>query len=94
MEHIVSEGAFFNISKIHTKFQTTSHQYQNYTAHPYYMVHVPGRFRENTAVRLRVTVRKRNVTDRQTDGVFQYLPSRAIGAAGDNILSVFYGYPN
>ena len=31
------------------------------------MVHVPAKFRENTAMRVRVTVRKLNVTDRQTD---------------------------
>ena len=36
-------------------------------------------------MRLRVTVRKRNVTDRRTDrqGAFLYLPSRAFDAAGD-----------
>ena len=50
------------------------------------MVHVPAKFRENTSMRFRVTVRKLNVTDRQTDGrgALQYLPSRAFGAAGDN----------
>ena len=32
------------------------------------MVHVPAKFRENTAMRFLVTVRKLNVTDRQTDG--------------------------
>ena len=31
------------------------------------MAHEPGKFRGNTAMRHRVTVRKRNVTDRQTD---------------------------
>ena len=35
------------------------------------MVHVPAKFQENTAMHFRVTVRKLNVTDRQT-GVFQY----------------------
>ena len=41
-------------------------------------------------MRFLVTVRKLNVTDRQTDGqtdrrgALQYLPSRAFGAAGDN----------
>ena len=39
-----------------------------YTTHPHDMVHVPGKFRENTAIRLWVTVRKQNVTDRRTDG--------------------------
>ena len=32
------------------------------------MVHVPAKFRENTSMRFRVTVRKLNVTDKQTDG--------------------------
>ena len=51
------------------------------------MVHVPAKFQENTAMHVRVTVRKLNVTDGQTDrrtGVFQYFLSRAFGAAGDN----------
>ena len=39
----------------------------NYTAHPHGMVHVPAKFRENTAMRFWVTVRKLNVTDRRTD---------------------------
>ena len=48
------------------------------------MVHVPVKFRENTSMRFRVTVRKLNVMDRRTDGrALQYLPSRAFGAAGD-----------
>ena len=54
------------------------------------MVHVPAKFRENTAMRFRVTVQKLNVTDRQTDGLdqgaLQYLPSRAFGTAGDTKL--------
>ena len=55
---------------------------KKYTAHPYDMVHIPAKFRENTAMRFRVTVRKLNMlTDGQTEprGVFQYLPSRAFG---------------
>ena len=52
------------------------------------MVHVPAKFRESTtAMRFRATVQKLNVTDGQKDrrtGAFQYLPSRAFGAAGDN----------
>ena len=32
------------------------------------MVHIPAKFRENTAMRFRVTVRKLNMTDRQSDG--------------------------
>ena len=74
----ISKGAYFNISKIHKKIQTTSHDpinIKNYIAHPHHTVHVIGKFREYTAMSLRVTVRKRNVTDRQ-DGEFQYLPSR------------------
>ena len=49
------------------------------------MVHVPAKFRENTSMRFRVTVRDRR-TDGQTDGrgALQYLPSRAFGTAGDN----------
>ena len=41
---------------------------KNYTAHPHDMVHVPAKFRENTAMRFRVRVRKLNMTDRRTDG--------------------------
>ena len=41
---------------------------KNYTAHPHDLVHVPAKFRENTSMRFRVTVRKLNVTDRRTDG--------------------------
>ena len=72
------------------KIQTTFQQYQKlYNTPPYDMVHVLTKFRENTSMRFRVTVRKINVmnrrTDRQTDGrtgALQYLPSRAFGAAG------------
>ena len=71
--------------KIHKKFKQHSINIKNYTAHPHDMVHVPAKFRENTSMRFWVTVRKLNVTDRQTDGrgTLQYLPSRAFGAAGD-----------
>ena len=81
---------FFNIKKIHKKFKQHSINTKNYTAHPHDLVHVPAKFRENTAMRFWVTVRKLNVTDRRTDrqtdgrGALQYLPSRASGAAGDN----------
>ena len=34
---------------------------------PHDMVHVPAKFRENTSMRFRVTVRKLNATDRQKD---------------------------
>ena len=65
----------------------------NYTAYPHDMVHIPEKFRENTAMLFWVTVRKLNVTDRQTDGqtdgqgALQYLPSRVFGAVGDKIIS-------
>ena len=63
---------FFNIKKIHKKFKQHSINIKNYTAHPHDLVHVPAKFRENTAMRFWVTVRKLNVmdrrTDRQTDG--------------------------
>ena len=71
------------------KFKQHSINIKNYTAHPHDLVHVPAKFRENTALRFWVTVRKLNVTDRRTDGqtdrrgALQYLPSRAFGAAGD-----------
>ena len=58
----------FNISKIHKKIQTTSHQYQKLYGTPHDMVHVPAKFRENTAMRFLVTVRKLNVTEGQTGG--------------------------
>ena len=38
------------------------------TIHPHDLVHVPAKFRENTAMRFWATVRKLNVTDGQTDG--------------------------
>ena len=53
------------------------------------MVHVPAKFRENTAMRVPVTVQKLYVTDKQTDRrmAFQYLPCRAFCAAGDEYTS-------
>ena len=54
--------------KIHKKFKQHSINIKNYTAHPHDMVHVPAKFRENTSMRFRVTVRKLNVTDGRTDG--------------------------
>ena len=53
--------------QIHKKFKQHSINIKNYTAHPHDMVHVPAKFRENTSMRFWVTVRKLNVTDRQTD---------------------------
>ena len=53
--------------KIHKKFKQHSINIKNYTAHPHHLVHVPAKFRENTAMRFWVTVRKLNVTDGQTD---------------------------
>ena len=81
-----------NIKKILKKFQQHSINIKNNTAHPHDLVHIPAKFRLNTAMRFWVTVRKLNVTDgqtdRQTDGrrALQYLPSRACGAAGDKNL--------
>ena len=78
---------FFNILKIHKKLKQHSINIKNYTAHPHDMVHIPAKFRENTSMLFWVTVRKLNVTDRQTDrqtdgrGPLQYLPSRSFGSA-------------
>ena len=49
------------------KFKQHSINIKNYTAHLHHLVHVPAKFRENTAMRFWVTVRKLNVTDRRTD---------------------------
>ena len=85
---------FFKYLKIHKKFK----QFKNYTAHPHHLVHVPAKFRENTAMRFWVTVRKLNVTDGQTDGqtdrqtdrrrrgALQYLPGQ--GAGGEIINNI------
>ena len=81
---------FFQYLKIHKKFKQHSINIKNYTAHSHDMVHIPAKFQENTSMRFWATVRKLNVTDRQTDrqtdgrGALQYLPSRAFGAVGDN----------
>ena len=78
---------------IHKKFIKISKKHsiniKNYTAHPHDLVHVPAKFRENTAMRFWVTVQKLNVTDGQTDGTdggaLQYLPSPGLRRrAGDN----------
>ena len=58
---------FFNILKIHKKFKEHSINIKNYIVHSHDMVHILAMFRENTSMRFRVTVRKLNVTDRQTD---------------------------
>ena len=56
------------------------------------MVHIPAKFRENTSMRFRVTVRKLNVTDGQTDGLTgghcNISRPRAYGAAGDKNTNV------
>ena len=44
------------------KFKQHSINIKNYTAHPHHLVHIPAKFRENTAMRFWVTVRKLNVT--------------------------------
>ena len=61
MEHTVSEGAFFNISKIHKNVEQHLNNIKNHTAHPHGMVHVPAMFRENTAMCVGVTVRNLTV---------------------------------
>ena len=61
-------GFFNQNKKIHKKFKQHSINIKNYTAHPHHMVHVPAKFSENISMRFWVTVRKLNVTDRQTDG--------------------------
>ena len=59
---------FFSIfKKFINKFKQHSINIKNYTAHPHDLVHIPAKFRENIAMRFWVTVRKLNVTDRQTD---------------------------
>ena len=56
------------------------------------MVHIPAKFRENTSMRFRVTVRKLNVTDGWTDGCNISHP-RTYGAAGDtNPVVLKFGY--
>ena len=52
------------------------------------MVHAPAKFQENASMRIRVTVRKLNVMDGQTDGLTDRWMDRqtdgqAFGAAGD-----------
>ena len=59
------------------------------------MVHVPAKLRENTPMRFGVTVRKLNVTDRQTDrrtdrGHCNISYPRAYGVAGDKKLKMLY----
>ena len=72
---------FFD-KKNHNKFKQHPINIKNYTAYPHDMVHVPAKFRENTAMRFWVTVWKLNVMDGQTEQ-YQYIPSRAFGAVGD-----------
>ena len=60
---------FLNIKKNHNKFKHAINIKKNYTAHHHVMVHVPAKFRENTTIRFRVTVRKLNVTDGWTGSV-------------------------
>ena len=65
-------------------FKQHSINIKNYTAHPHHLVHVPAKFRENTAMRFfsysaktKRDGRTDRRTDRQTDGrgALQYLPS-------------------
>ena len=70
---------FFQYLKNSCKIQITFHQYQKLYSTPPDMVHVPAKFRENTAMRFWVTVQKLNVTDRQTDericGLYKWIGS-------------------
>ena len=68
-EHIVSEWAIFNISKIHKKLKQHPIHVKNYTAHPHDMVHAHAQIRGNTTLRLRVIEQKRNATVRWTDRI-------------------------
>ena len=67
VEHRVSEGECFNISKIHKKFKQHSTNMKNYTTNPYDMVHVNAKF-EKIQQCVFELVRKLNVTDGRTDG--------------------------
>ena len=78
--------------------QTTFHQYQKLYSTPHDMMHVPAKFGENTSMLFRVTVRKLNVTEKQTDrrrdgrtvgrGCCNISRPRAYGAAGDKNWSL------
>ena len=58
---------FFSIFKKFIKIQTTFHQYQKLYSTCHDIVHIPAKFRENTAtMRFQVTVRKAK-GDGQTD---------------------------
>ena len=64
--------------KWETKIQT-SHQYKKlYSTPPWQWWH-GAKFRENTEMRFRVTVRKLNVTDGQTDGGVSISPVPGLG---------------
>ena len=56
-----------NMVHVHTLFKQHPRNVKNYTTRRQCMMHVPAQFRVNIAMRLRVTVRKWNVTDRLTD---------------------------
>ena len=84
-EHIVSAGVFFNISKIHTIPSIS----KNYTAHPHYMVHIPGKYSNASpsySAKTKRDVHTERHTDRQIDGggggAFQYI------AAGDKTIKI------
>ena len=59
----------FYLFSIFKKFIFKQHSIniKNYTAHPHDLVHVSAKFRENKSMHFWVTVRKLNVTGRQTD---------------------------
>ena len=83
---IIFKLIFFNIYKIHKKFKQHSINIKNYTAHPHDLVHVPAKFRENTAMRFlsySAKTKRDGRTDRQTDGGrWNISHPRAYGAGG------------
>ena len=84
-----------NISKIRKKFKQHPINFKNYTAHPHDMVHVPAKFRENTAMgfELQFETKRDGQTNEQTDGWtggFQYLRP---GASALREIIIYYQSP-
>ena len=63
---VASLRALYNISKNHKKFKQHPINIKNYTPQPHDIVYIRAKFRRNTDIRLRVTVRKQK-GDRHTD---------------------------
>ena len=98
LKKIILFFIFFNtcILKNSWKIKTTFHQYQKLYSTPHDMVHIAAKFRENTSMRFRVTVRKLNGTDGRTDKTDRQMDgrtdeghcnisrARAYSVAGDN----------